>query len=128
MSGTYQHFVALGRLGKDPVARATKKGTKILTFSLAVDDGYGEKAGTFWCDCVVWGKQAETLENVRLRKGQALLVTGRWRTEKWEKDGQQHRKSVLNVSSFTLMGKREADEPDGEYRDAAPLNEDEIPF
>ena len=48
-----------GRLGKDAEVRQTQNST-VAGFSVAVDVGYGDRKQTFWFDCSIWGKRAES--------------------------------------------------------------------
>ena len=50
-----------GKLGKDAELRSTQNGDKLASFSVAVDDGYGQNKRTLWFDCTVFGKRGETL-------------------------------------------------------------------
>lgn len=64
-----------GRTGKAGELRRTQSGDPVLSFSVAVDDGYGEKKSTMWFDCSVWGKRAGALEP-HISKGMPVTVSG----------------------------------------------------
>lgn len=80
--------IELGRLGKDVELRYTQSGKAFATFSLAVDDGYGENKKTYWFSVVVWDKLAERCANA-LKKGSKVLVEGKLTTRTSEKDGKK---------------------------------------
>ena len=117
-----------GRLGKDPELRRTGEGDPVLSFSVAVDDGYGERKSTMWFDCSVWGKRAGALEP-HLSKGSAVAISGD--LGKREHDGKTY--LTIRVGELTMMG-------GGEKREAAPKSnrddertqprelDDDIPF
>lgn len=63
-----------GRLGKDSELRNTS-GDSILSFTVAVDDGYGDNKKTMWFDCSLWGKRGERLAGI-LTKGTPVTVCG----------------------------------------------------
>lgn len=104
-------IVIAGRLGKDAELRRTQDGTAVLNFTVAVDDGYGERKGTLWFDCSLFGKRGEALEP-HLPKGSAVTVSGD--LGKREHDGKTY--LTVRVSELTMQG-------GGEKREAAPKQE-----
>ena len=72
----WHKIVAVGRLGKDVELRYSPDGKAVASFSVAVDDGFGENKKTIWLRVSVWEKQAETC-NQYLHKGSLVLVEGR---------------------------------------------------
>lgn len=88
-----------GRTGKAAELRRTQSGDPVLSFSLAVDDGYGQNKKTIWFDCSVWGKRAQALEN-HIQKGSALTVSGDLSTR--EHDGRTY--LTVRVNELTLQG------------------------
>lgn len=120
-------FVCIaGRIGKDGELRRTQGGDPVLSFSVAVDDGYGDKKSTLWFDCSVWGKRAQALDP-HVTKGSAVTVAGDLSTRTHE--GKTY--LTIRVAELTLQG-------GGEKREAAParartkhdddLDSDTIPF
>jgi single-strand DNA-binding protein len=81
----------IGRLGKDPVEKLTKKGTKFALFTVAVDrqwkgsDGNTHKE-TDWFNVEAWGRLGEICLEY-LTKGRLIFLEGRLRTDRYEKDG-----------------------------------------
>lgn len=88
-----------GRLGKDSELRRTQSGDPVLSFSVAVDDGFGQQKTTIWFDCSVWGKRGEALSQ-HLKKGTAVAVSGDLSTRV------HNDKTYLtvNVSQVTMQG------------------------
>lgn len=72
----YHKITLIGRLGRDVELRYTEQGVPVASFSMAVDDSYGEAQKTIWIRVTVWRKQAETC-NQYLRKGRQVYVEGR---------------------------------------------------
>lgn len=95
-----KQIVIAGRMGKDAELRRTQGGDPVLSFSVAVDDGFGENKTTIWFDTTVWGKHAEALGNLGLKKGTALTVAGDLSTR--EHEGRTYLK--VNASKVTLQG------------------------
>lgn len=78
----------IGRLTRDPDVRYTAGSQMaVARFSLAIDDGYGEKKRTDFPTIVVFGKQAENCEKY-LAKGSQVGVQGKLQTGSYQnKDG-----------------------------------------
>lgn len=119
-----------GRLGKDCETREMQNGTKVVSFSVADDVGYGEKKRTQWIKCSYFGDRAAKLAQY-LTKGSLIEVTGSASTEAWVKKADNSPQATLtvNVMDVRLHGggkKDEAEAPKG--RATAPIADDEIPF
>lgn len=74
-----QRLFIAGTVGKDAVIRNTQGGDKVLSFSLAVDNGKdrdGNRREATWFDCSIWGQRAESLER-HILKGTKLALSGR---------------------------------------------------
>jgi single-strand DNA-binding protein len=118
-----------GRTGKAGELRHTQGGDSVLSFSVAVDDGYGDKKSTMWFDCSVWGKRAAALAP-HIGKGTALGLTGD--LGRREHEGKTY--LTIRVNELTLQGggekKPEAttqQQSSGGARVGRELD-DEIPF
>jgi len=121
-----------GRIGKGAETRRTQNGDAVTSFSVAVDDGYGERKSTIWFDCSLWGKRGESLAN-HLTKGTAVSLSGD--LGKREHEGKTY--LTVRVNELTLQGggERKAEQSaqkQQSYGDAsggnAPDLNDEIPF
>lgn len=83
------NWTGIGRLVKDPQMGAIPSTqTSICKFTMAIDDGYGEKKRTNFIPVTVFGKQAESCERY-LGKGQRVAVQGKIQTGSYERDGQK---------------------------------------
>lgn len=73
-----------GRLVKDvELAFTSGKGTAVAKFTIAVDDGFGDKKTTDFIPVVVWGKSGEAVANY-CSKGSKVLVNGKIKTRNFE--------------------------------------------
>lgn len=70
-----------GNLTADPEIVGNEK--NIARFTLAVNDGFGEKEEVHFFDCVAFGKQVETIKQF-LTKGKQIIVEGSLRQARWE--------------------------------------------
>ena len=46
-----------GRIGKNAETRKTQQGDQVTGFTVAVDEGFGDKKRTLWFDCSFWRKR-----------------------------------------------------------------------
>ncbi len=103
--------ILMGRLTRDPELRHTGSGTPVCSFSIAIDNGYGDNRQTDFINCVAWNKTAEFVEKY-FTKGRMIIVIGRISTRTWE--GQDGKKNYVTevVASEVSFGesKRAADE------------------
>lgn len=80
-----------GRIAADPELRTTKGGTSVLDLRVATPDR--EKKGDEWVDApnfhsvTIWGRDAENVAKY-LNKGDGIVVRGKIKYEKYEKDGE----------------------------------------
>ena len=105
----------IGRLGKDPETRFTPKGSKVASFSLAVDrrwkDMKGEqKKATDWFQIEVWGKLGEICQQY-LHKGQLVFIEGRLKTDRYEHEGETRFFTKVIASQMQILEWREEEEP-----------------
>ena len=103
--------ILMGRLTRDPELRHTGSGTPVCSFSIAIDNGFGDNRSTDFINCVAWNKTAEFVEKY-FTKGRMIIVVGRIQTRTWE--GQDGKKNyvtevVANEVSFG-ESKRNAEE------------------
>ena len=79
--------ILTGRLTKEPEVRYTPNGKAVASFTLAVDNGFGENKKTDFIPIVVWGNSAEFCGN-NLNKGSKVLIDGRLQVRSYDaKDG-----------------------------------------
>ncbi len=152
--GTVNRVILVGNLGKDAEVRYTPAGTAVSTLSLATTEVWNDKASgerverTEWHRVVLWGKQAETL-NDYLKKGKQIYVEGKLQTRKWQdRDGNDKYTTEIRSDRIVLLGGRggggggadggdygsRASSPGGGGGASGPapgppeLTEDDIPF
>lgn len=88
--------ILVGRVGKEPKSFDGK--TKVVSFSVATDCGYGENKTTIWENVKTFGKLAETCEKF-VRRGMLVYVEGR-REQNEGKDGKLYTEVVANEVRF----------------------------
>ncbi|WP_150468002.1 single-stranded DNA-binding protein [Francisella sp. SYW-9] len=102
--GTVNKVILLGRLGNNPEVRQTQSGTTVATISLATNEVFKEETLTEWHRVVIFGKGAEVIQQY-CKKGDALYVEGRIRTNKWQDNsGETKYSTEIVANNFQLLG------------------------
>ena len=104
----------IGNIGKDPEIRVNPNGgRKRVSFSLATSRRYRDNNGeqkedTQWHNIVGWGKVAEVVEQLGIRKGTSLYVEGELATRSWVDNATQQKRysTEINMSTFQLLTPR----------------------
>ena len=99
----------LGNLGRDPEIKETQNAKKFARFTLATTKRYraadGEtKEDTQWHSVTFWGKGAETIERLEIRKGEQLLIEGEVTYRKWDENGVTKYATDILGNTFQLVG------------------------
>jgi single-strand DNA-binding protein len=113
---SYNRVILVGNLTRDPELRYIPSGTAVSDIGLAVNDRI--KRGDQWVDEVtfvditLWGRTAE-IANEYLSKGSPVLIEGRLKLDRWEKDGQKHSKLKVVGDKLQMLGSRGESGPGG---------------
>lgn len=106
---SYNRVVLVGNLTRDPELRYIPSGTAVSDIGLAVNDRV--KKGDQWVDettfvdITLWGRTAE-IANEYLSKGSPVLIEGRLKLDRWEKDGQKFSKLKVIGEKLQMLGGR----------------------
>ena len=97
-----------GRLTQDAELRATTGGTSVMSLSVAVNervkkDGEWEDRPSYF-DAALFGTRAEKLAP-RLVKGMKVVISGKLRQERWQKDGQHRSKVSILIDEIEFMSR-----------------------
>ncbi len=149
--GSVNKVILVGNVGRDAELRYTPGGTAVANLSIATTETWTDKNSgerrdqTEWHRVVLWGKQAETL-NDYLKKGRQIYVEGRLQTRQWDdRDGNKRSTTEVRSDRVVLLGRRRDDAGggrQGSYEEpssspaprtdpgggGAELTEDDIPF
>lgn len=117
----------VGRCTRDPEVRYNGE-LAVAKFSIAIDDGWGEKKKTNYPSVVAFGKTAEFIEK-NVSKGKLVAVVGKIQTGSYEKsDGTKVYTSDVVAERFYLLEweKKEKAESQSGF---IPMDDlDDIPF
>lgn len=148
--GSVNKVILVGNLGGDIELRYTPAGTAVGNIRLATTETWTDKNSgerrdqTEWHRVVLWGKQAETL-NEYLKKGRQIYVEGRLQTRQWDdRDGNKRYTTEVRSDRVVLLGRGDGGgrrfdagegrgQPASRPEETAPggssdLTEDDIPF
>ncbi len=105
----FSKAIVAGNVTRDPEVRATPSGAQACNFSIAVNrvfrgsDG-NQQEQTSFIDCVAWGRSGETIAQY-VKKGSALIVSGRIEQRSWEDktSGQRRSRTEIIVEDFSFI-------------------------
>lgn len=96
--------VITGNLGRDVEVKYTPSGKMVGNFSVAVEQGFGDRKHTVWLDCVIWGINDKILFAEWAGKGTKVWLEGTPTVEAWtSKDGEAKAKMVLTVHDWRIL-------------------------
>ena len=126
----------IGNLTKDPTLAETQSGTKVATFTLAVQRDYtnadGDRVADF-IDFVAWRNLGKNLAKY-CKKGDKVAVTGKLQTRTYEaQDGSKRKISEIIANDIEYLStKREARAEAEQPTNAGALqqvpSDDDLPF
>lgn len=119
-------ILTIGRLTRDPEVRYTQSGKAVCTFSIAVNDGYGENKKAYFFPVVVWNKAAEACGN-SLRKGSKVAVTGKLTTRQYE-NNEGRKVTVFEIVADAFGGVEFLDKNQGGSQSNEMDETEQIPF
>ena len=79
--------VLIGNLTKDVEVRYTKTGKIVCNFDIATNEKIGDEERTSFVRVQAWDNLAEGC--AELKKGQRVVVVGRWSTRSYEQNGEK---------------------------------------
>ncbi|MDD5466464.1 MAG: single-stranded DNA-binding protein [Anaerolineales bacterium] len=106
----------IGRLGKEPDVRQTPSGSKVCSFSIAVDRRWrnrrGEsKSATDWFNVEAWGRLGEICAQY-LNKGRLVFIEGRLHTDRYEQEGATRYFTKVIANQMQMLDRKpEEEEP-----------------
>lgn len=100
----------MGHIGKDPEVFQLTSGRTLVKFSLATNESYKDKDGSWqentqWHRITAWGKTAEKVAD-ELNRGAHIMLRGKLNNSDWvDKDGQKRYSTDVIMSSFLRIAK-----------------------
>lgn len=117
----------IGNIGKDPEIKVTQGGKKRVGFPLATSrkfkDANGEtREQTDWHSVVGWGKSADIIEQLGIRKGTTLYVEGAIVYRSWDdrETGQRRYATEISMDTFQILTPRDGGQGTAAASGSAP--------
>lgn len=121
-------FVGIGNLVRDAELRFTTDGKAVAKFTIAINDGYGDKKRVDYLNCVAFGKTAEATANYTF-KGSKVAVDGKIQTGSYKnKDGKTVYTTDIIVNNIEFLTKKEQGLGDDTPEVFQPVDDEDIPF
>lgn len=98
--------ILIGNITKDLELRKTPSDKSVVEFSVALNDGYGEKKTTEYVNVVAWEKTAETLVNY-CGKGSKVMVEGKIKTDSYDKNGAKVYKTYVLANNIEFLNSKD---------------------
>ena len=101
--------ILIGNLGQDPELRSTQGGQSVASLRVATAEKFKDRDGnqqerTEWHSVVVWGRQAEIVQQY-CKKGKQLYIEGRLQTRKWQdKEGKDRYSTEIVADTVRFLG------------------------
>ena len=100
----------MGNLTRDPELKILSSGKSVCSMSIANNRVYtknNEKVTEVsYFDIEVWGVVAENCAKY-LKKGSGIIVEGRLRQDRWEKDGKTQSRVRISANSIHFLPKKD---------------------
>ena len=120
-------IIIIGNLTEAPELRVSQSsGKHICRFTVATNDGYGDKKETNFHRVVCFDKTADNCEKF-LSKGSKTAVTGRVKYGNYEKDGRKIYFTDIVASNVEFLSKGE-EKPQDDMPPGFEQVQEEIPF
>jgi len=109
MANDLNMWQGIGRLGKDVEARAMASGATVASFSIACGSKWKDKNSgemreeTEWVNLTAFGKLGDICVQY-LAKGSQVYVSGRMKTDKYEKDGITRYSTKVIIDTMQMLG------------------------
>jgi single-strand DNA-binding protein len=117
MSVEINSVIIGGNITRDVVLKELAKGSKVASFSVAVNRTYimgGQKnKEVAFIDVDVWGPMAENCSKY-LKKGSPVVVTGRLKQDQWQTESGEKR-SKLKIVAANVQFLSSGDRTSGSY-------------
>lgn len=124
-----QTITISGNIGKDAEIRRAGN-DNVCSFSVGVQQGWGDKKATNWFRCNMWGKRGDTLQPYLL-KGTKVVIQGELTIGEYQGKPQfDVRVNEVEMMSKGDGGSRQGDGSRGAAAAPADLDDDfdEVPF
>ncbi len=98
----------VGHVGSNAEVKTFKNGNKVTNFSIATNDGFGDRQKTTWHFIKIFGNYGETISKY-ITKGKMVSLSGAIDNTDYEKDGVKRIISSIIVDKITILNGKDFD-------------------
>jgi len=107
---SFNRVILMGNLTRDVELKYTGTQLAVTDVTVAVNDKRKNQQGEWveevtFVDVTLWGRTAEIAAEY-LGKGSPVLIEGRLKLDRWEKDGQKHSKLRVVGENMRMVGSK----------------------
>lgn len=106
MSGSINKVILVGNLGRDPEARSTQDGRRVVSLTVATSDNWRDKVSgerkerVEWHRVSIWNERLAEVAEKYLRKGAKVYLEGQLQTRKWEQNGEDRYSTEIVLQQY----------------------------
>ncbi len=107
---SFNKVILIGNLTADPEIKQTSSGTKVTSFSIAINRR-GKDGGVDFINIVAWKEKAEFVTQW-FKKGKPILVVGQLQQRQWtDKNGQKRYEFEVIADELSFVGDSKPETP-----------------
>ena len=95
-------YECIGNITDELEIKKTPTNKTVLEFTVAVNEGYGDKQTTSYIPVQAWENLASNIATY-CRKGYKIFVEGKFKTDTWEREGKKHYKSYILATNVGFL-------------------------
>lgn len=107
----------IGNLVKDPELRYTGNNKAVASYTIAINNRYGQQQETDYINITTWGNSAEFVKKY-FKKGQPIAITGRLKNKNYESNGVKQYSMQVVTEDIEFVGTKKEEikiEPKQEF-------------
>ncbi len=122
------NWIGIGNLTRDPELKYStgERQTAVCTFTIAINEGYGDKQDTQFVNVKAFGSQAENCHKY-LNRGRKVAVQGRLKTGYKDRDGSTKYYTEILASNVEFLS-QQTETPKQEVMEGFSRLQEEVPF
>ena len=129
---SFNRVILMGNLTRDVELKYTGTQLAVTDVTVAVNDKRKNQQGEWieevtFVDVTLWGRTAEVAAEY-LSKGSPVLIEGRLKLDRWEKDGQKHSKLRVVGEAMRMVGSKGGGGGGGRSQGSSGGNYDESEY
>lgn len=121
----------IGNLTKEPELRYTGNNKAVASYTIAINNRYGQQQETDYINITTWGNSAEFVKKY-FKKGQPIAITGRLKNRNYEdNNGVKHYSMEVVTENIEFVGSKKEEDKIESREEFVPnfnIEDEELPF